>query len=63
MGFIHTTLPLGFLFITIVIVIVEMIVSVIWWNKWMVHFPEDDTPWDETTPLLCRKNKHENNRG
>jgi hypothetical protein len=56
-------LPLGFLFITIVIVIVEMIVSVIWWNKWMVHFPEDDTPWDETTPLLCRKNKHENNRG
>ncbi len=55
MGFIHTTLPMGFFWITVLIIVIEMIVSVIWWNKWMVHFPEDDMPWDENDPFIMQE--------
>lgn len=40
-------IPSGFAVFTIIITIIIMIISEVWWSKWMLHLPEDDEDWSE----------------
>jgi hypothetical protein len=46
------TLPLGFALFTIICVAVQMIVSEVWWVKWMKHLPEDEEDWGDNNRFV-----------
>ncbi len=45
-------IPGGFALFTIVMAIIEMIISEVWWAKWMLHLPEDEEDWSDNNRFV-----------